>query len=245
MKPGDMAAPEFQELLRERAAARLRGQPVPNRYEVRIFTKDGRERWFDITSAYIAIDDGEPVALATAVDITERKLGEERLRAIVEGTSSTTGADFLRSLVRHLAGALGMEYAFISEVGDDDGHPRPPARPLGDRRLQRAVRVRPPRHPLRARRRPPDLSFHPSGVWQLFPDDRWLVDDPDRELHRRAAVRPRRPAARAHGGDEHLAGRRGRAGAVDPQDLRRPRRRRDRAQAHRGGARPGEGAAPR
>ena len=119
MLPGEIAAPEFQELLRERAAARLRGEPVPNRYEVRILTKDGRERWFDITSAIIELEDGEPVALATAVDITERKLGEERLRAIVEGTSSTTGTDFLRSLVRHLAGALGMEYAFVSEVADE------------------------------------------------------------------------------------------------------------------------------
>ena len=174
MKPGDMAAPEFQELLRERAAARLRGQPVPNRYEVRIFTKDGRERWFDMTSAYIAIDDGEPVALATAVDITDRKLGEERLRAIVEGTSSTIGADFLRSLVRHLAGALGMEYASVSEVCDQTvtrvrmlalweiDHYSPP--------FEYDLRGTPCEQVVGRQ-----ISFHPSGVWQLFPEDRWLV----------------------------------------------------------------------
>ena len=174
MKPGDMAAPEFQELLRERAAARLRGQPVPNRYEVRIFTKDGRERWFDMTSAYIAIDDGEPVALATAVDITDRKLGEERLRAIVEGTSSTIGADFLRSLVRHLAGALGMEYASVSEVCDQtvtrvrmlalweiDHYSTPFEYDLRGTPCEQVVGRQ--------------ISFHPSGVWQLFPEDRWLV----------------------------------------------------------------------
>ena len=174
MKPGDMAAPEFQELLRERAAARLRGQPVPNRYEVRIFTKDGRERWFDMTSAYMAIGDGEPVALATAVDITDRKLGEERLRAIVEGTSSTIGADFLRSLVRHLAGALGMEYASVSEVCDQTvtrvrmlalweiDHYSPP--------FEYDLRGTPCEQVVGRQ-----ISFHPSGVWRLFPEDRWLV----------------------------------------------------------------------
>jgi diguanylate cyclase (GGDEF)-like protein/PAS domain S-box-containing protein len=175
MKPGDMAAPEFQEILRERAAARLRGQPVPNRYEVRLLTKDGRERWFDMTSALIELDDGEPVALATAVDITDRKLGEERLRAIVEGTSSTTGTDFLRSLVRHLAGALGMEYAFVSEVADEE-----------------ASRVRllalwevddySPGFEYSLKGTPcervvgREISFLPSGVWKLFPEDRWIVE---------------------------------------------------------------------
>src|SRR5256885_153551 len=33
---------------------------------------------------------------------------EEALCRIVEGTGATTGRDFFRSLVRHLAGALGM-----------------------------------------------------------------------------------------------------------------------------------------
>jgi diguanylate cyclase (GGDEF)-like protein/PAS domain S-box-containing protein len=175
MEPGAIAAPEFQQLMRDRAAARLRGEPVPKRYEVRILTKDGRERWFDFTSALIEIEDGEPVALATAVDITERKQAEERLRAIVEGTASAIGTDFLRSLVRHLAGALGMEYAFVSEVIDAD-----------------VTRVRllalwelddyTPPFEYDLRGTPCEevvgrqLSFHPSGVWELFPEDRWLVE---------------------------------------------------------------------
>src|ERR1700681_1161978 len=246
-QPWDFAAPEIQAALRARPLAGLRGEPVPERYEARIVTKDGRERWLDLTSALIHLDDGQPAALATAVDITERKLGEvalresnsrlelaqrvagvitwdwdllsdemvvsthaaeifgcrpdqiwktgreflaavvpedqptlvealrnclrgekdfsielrvlapdgkrrwfsercqalldatgtavrligvahdistrrlgeERLRAIVEGTSSTTGTDFLRSLVRHLAVALDVEYAFVAEALDE------------------------------------------------------------------------------------------------------------------------------
>ncbi|HET9210640.1 MAG TPA: PAS domain S-box protein, partial [Thermoanaerobaculia bacterium] len=175
MKPGDIAAPEFQDLLRERAAARLRGQPVPGRYEVRILTKDGRERWFDFTSAVIELEDGGPVALATAVDITDRKLGEERLRAIVEGTASTTGTDFLRSLVRHLAGALGMQYAFVSEVANEE---RTRVRLLA---LWEIDDYKPgfeydlkgtPCEKVVGR----EICFFPSGVWKLFPEDRWIVE---------------------------------------------------------------------
>src|SRR4051794_9469374 len=37
------------------------------------------------------------------------------LRAIVEGTARNTGEAFFRSLVRHLASAVGVSYAFVAE----------------------------------------------------------------------------------------------------------------------------------
>ncbi len=37
------------------------------------------------------------------------------LRAIVEGTARSTGADFFESLVRHLAATLGVNHAFVAE----------------------------------------------------------------------------------------------------------------------------------
>ncbi len=180
---------ELRPALRDRAAACLRGEPVPGRYETRILTKGGRERWVELTAAVIELDDGEPAALATAVDITERRqaaaarretdvrleLGEERLRAIVEGTSSATGTDFLRSLVRHLANALGMEYAFVSEVADEavtrmrllalwekDGYHAPFEYDLRGTPCEQVVGRQ--------------LGCHPSDVWRLFPDDRWIVE---------------------------------------------------------------------
>jgi len=39
----------------------------------------------------------------------------ELLRSIVEGTASSTGDDFLRNLVRHLAEAVGMRHSFVSD----------------------------------------------------------------------------------------------------------------------------------
>ncbi|MCC3576099.1 MAG: GAF domain-containing protein [Microcoleus sp. PH2017_40_RAT_O_B] len=51
-------------------------------------------------------------------EILERQKSEQILRSIVEGTVSATGVDFFRSLVRSLAQALDVRYAFISECMD-------------------------------------------------------------------------------------------------------------------------------
>ncbi len=305
LRPWELAHPDFRPLIRERLAARLRGDPVPSRYEFRVQTRDGAERWVDATAAVIEPPEGQgPTCMATAVDITERKLtevalressarlelaqraagiitwewnmvtdelivpvhaaellgcspsqlwttgrellgaihpedhetfvgalrlslqagrdlsfeirlrvpdgsyrwfndrgravfdetgtpvrvigvirditerkqSEERLRAIVEGTSSTTGADFLRSLVRHLAGALGTRFAFIAEVagpeirrarvlafwaGEDYGEP-----------FEYDLRGTPCENVVGRQ-----FCYYPSDAWRLFPEDTWLREE--------------------------------------------------------------------
>ncbi len=42
-----------------------------------------------------------------------RYKADEFLRSLLEGTVASTGSDFLRELVRHVAGALGIRYAFV------------------------------------------------------------------------------------------------------------------------------------
>lgn len=42
-----------------------------------------------------------------------RSKADEFLRSLVEGTVASTGADFLRELVKHVAAALGIRYAFV------------------------------------------------------------------------------------------------------------------------------------
>src|SRR5689334_22287526 len=78
--PWFVAHPDHQEMIRERVIGRLRGEPLPTRYEFKILTKDGRERWIDATSVMMDLEDVGPAAMVTAVDITERKLAEESLR---------------------------------------------------------------------------------------------------------------------------------------------------------------------
>jgi signal transduction histidine kinase/tetratricopeptide (TPR) repeat protein len=48
-------------------------------------------------------------------EMTERQRAEQQLRAIDEGLSSATGSDFFRALVRNVAHALQVRYAFVAE----------------------------------------------------------------------------------------------------------------------------------
>ncbi len=56
---------------------------------------------------------------AMTQEVARRTQAEEMLRAITEGTAAVTGSDFFYSLVRHLALALGVRYAFITECRED------------------------------------------------------------------------------------------------------------------------------
>ena len=53
-------------------------------------------------------------------DITDRKWAEEAIGALVQGTASVTGEEFFPIFVRHLAGALGVSYAFVIEARLND-----------------------------------------------------------------------------------------------------------------------------
>jgi PAS domain S-box-containing protein len=75
----ELAHPDFRDLVRERGLARQRGEAIPNRYEIKILTKSGEERWVDMTAG-TAFLHGQPAALATAYDITERKAAEAQLQ---------------------------------------------------------------------------------------------------------------------------------------------------------------------
>lgn len=50
--------------------------------------------------------------------VVERRRSEEILGHITEGIAGATGEEFFRSLARHLASALGVRYAFITECAD-------------------------------------------------------------------------------------------------------------------------------
>jgi PAS domain S-box-containing protein len=92
MKYWELAHPDFQPLIQQRMAARLRGEPVPSHYEVKILTKHGDTRWVDLAPGVIFVD-GKPGIIGTAIDITERHraehalaLSEVKLRTLMETT---------------------------------------------------------------------------------------------------------------------------------------------------------------
>jgi PAS domain S-box-containing protein len=75
----EIVHPDLYELVKERSQARQRGEKVPSRYELKIITKNGEERWVDMTVGLIDYE-GKPAVLGTSFDITDRKRAEEDLR---------------------------------------------------------------------------------------------------------------------------------------------------------------------
>ncbi|MBI2812701.1 MAG: PAS domain S-box protein [Opitutae bacterium] len=75
----DTAHPDHRELVHARGLARQRGEPVPIRYEFKLLSKQGETRWVDFTAGLINYE-GQPASLGTALDITERKQGEQALQ---------------------------------------------------------------------------------------------------------------------------------------------------------------------
>jgi PAS domain S-box-containing protein len=79
----------------------------------------GTDLWESCTFAPHLDAQGQVIGVIGLVrDVTERHLAEETFRSIVVGTASTTGSDFFPSLVRHLATALRVRYAFVTDCDD-------------------------------------------------------------------------------------------------------------------------------
>jgi formate hydrogenlyase transcriptional activator len=60
-----------------------------------------------------------PAGVAPPREVRSRTQAEDILLAIVEGVEAEIGERFFSSLVRHLAAALGVQYAFVSEMSED------------------------------------------------------------------------------------------------------------------------------
>jgi PAS domain S-box-containing protein len=70
--------PEYQEITRERAKARMRGEKVVSRYEVKLQRKDGAWLYGEINAGAISFA-GDPGVQVWVRDITERKRAEKEL----------------------------------------------------------------------------------------------------------------------------------------------------------------------
>lgn len=73
------------------------------------------ERWLEHWSQPIRTGLYAGGRIEHYTDITERRRNQETLRLLVEGTSSVTGEEFFRSLVRYLAAALQVRFGFVAE----------------------------------------------------------------------------------------------------------------------------------
>jgi len=123
----ELAHPDFRDLVHQRGLARQQGEALPSRYEIKLLTKDGQERWVDFTAGLITYE-GKPAGLATAYDITDRKLAEAKLQLAAERErllaqialrirSSLDLAEILNITVAEVRQFLKADRVFISHFG--------------------------------------------------------------------------------------------------------------------------------
>ncbi|GEM_PF-1703710 len=74
-----LVAPQDRDFIRERAAGRERGEPLPPRYTFWGQSKTGRQYCFEVSLSSIEWD-GAPAVLGALRDVTERKNAEARLQ---------------------------------------------------------------------------------------------------------------------------------------------------------------------
>lgn len=110
----DIAHPDYRALVRERGRKRQRGETTTNRYEFKIITKHGAERWVDLTGASMLIG-VQRAGVISVIDITDRKRAEEeRERLILELTDAL-------SRIKTLSGLLPI-CASCKKIRNDKGY---------------------------------------------------------------------------------------------------------------------------
>ncbi|MGA9099583.1 MAG: PAS domain S-box protein [Methanotrichaceae archaeon] len=79
----NLVHPGYRDIIKERALARMGGEGKQSRYEAKVITKAGEEKWLDVSSNLIRYE-GSPAGIVICTDITERKKMEEELRSSEE-----------------------------------------------------------------------------------------------------------------------------------------------------------------
>ena len=134
----------------------------------------GRDVWEACTFSPYRNTKGEIVGVLGLVrDVTDRHLEEERFKSIVVGTASATGSDFFATLVKHMAAALGVRYAFITDC-DDQKHAKALAFWNGDHfgdTFEFDIADTPCMKVLHG-----EVCHYKQGLQSLFPLDTGLVD---------------------------------------------------------------------
>ena len=145
-----------------------------HRWELRKVCKNGLEMRVKETARAIVGPEGNTLILVVCEDITAHWRTDEALRIVSERTAPELGVDFFESLVRHLAEALRVRFAFISELlPHDPQRLRTLAWWAGTKHgenLEYAMAGTPCAEVFAQ-----DGAYYPSGLRQRFPSDLWLV----------------------------------------------------------------------
>jgi PAS domain S-box-containing protein len=105
---------EGNQRLRERADGGAPSSP----YSIRALRPDGTILELETQSALRTIE-GRRVVVISILDFTERNRTQRVLNQMAEAVGTKVGQEFFSSLVLNLSRTLGVDYAFVAEIGDD------------------------------------------------------------------------------------------------------------------------------
>ncbi len=116
----ELTHPDHIEMIQQRRSAQQRGESVPSRYEFKILTKDGTERWLDFTVSSIHFE-GAPASLGIALDMTNQKKLEQQVRRSQKMESVSTLAGGVAHDFNNIFNIISG-YASMTErhIGDPD-----------------------------------------------------------------------------------------------------------------------------
>jgi PAS domain S-box-containing protein len=142
-------------------------------FDNRFRCKDGSYKWLS-WAAHPVVQ--KNIFIAIASDITERKLNETAIHAIVSGASSCCGPAFFDEMALQLGNALQADYILIGELAEE-------TKARSVRTIALAVKDQIVENIVYELRGTPcenvvgqTVCSHASGVAALFPDDPLLVD---------------------------------------------------------------------
>lgn len=134
----------------------------------------GRDKWVIMRLSGVVGENGEVNRVINMIeDITERRSAEDALRLVVEGTASSTGEDFFRSLVRNLASALNVSHVYVTEKMKTDGMARTIAFWMNDQYLDN-FEFNLKGTPCEQVFEQGKTCFYPDRIHTLFPKDKEL-----------------------------------------------------------------------
>ncbi len=163
---------------RKRLEQSLQGKgPFRERATLRWVHRDGRTIWVERVNVPIYDKAGKLVAMeGIARDVTENKSFEQALLSVIEGTSWTGVEDFPRSLIKQLAAALQIRFAFLAEL-----HPSLKNRvcllALWDGSGYRKQFEYDLEHTPCKQVFTNGLSYYPADLQKIFPKDAWLKEN--------------------------------------------------------------------
>ena len=169
-----LAHPEDRQMLKQGLQGKGR---FHERATLRYRHRDGRTVWVERVNVPIYDKAGKLVAIeGIARDVTENKSFEQALLSVIEGTSWTGVEDFPRSLIKQLAAALQIRFAFLAEL-----HPSLKNRvcllALWDGSGYRKQFEYDLEHTPCKQVFTHGLSYYPANLQRIFPKDAWLKEN--------------------------------------------------------------------